>query len=255
MRRLRRFHCAITLRSENCTIERRSAHSVGSAHCGAEKRVVALRPDRIGNLGGRAACRRFAALTACGERTASRSLRRPKDSRTIRGWSGRGITSARPRTRGRSPTPGMPRSRGSKSASPTSRWQRRTSIRCTCAPARATCSNCTEALREARCSRCGIRRPFAATGMPLDEIDHECGGRFRPDIVWFGESLPAAVWREAELAAHRAGVILVVGTSAVVYPAAALATHYNDSRLRRGDQSRGDRNQRSRRLRAARHGG
>ena len=64
--------------------------------------------------------------------------------------------------------------------------------------------------------------------MPLDEIEHECGGRFRPDIVWFGESLPAAVWREAETAAQRAGVILVVGTSAVVYPAAALATHYND---------------------------
>lgn len=83
-------------------------------------------------------------------------------------------------------------------------------------------------LREARCSNCGVRRPFAATGVPLDEIDHECGGRFRPDIVWFGESLPAAVWREAELAAQRAGVILVVGTSAVVYPAAALATHYND---------------------------
>ncbi|HEX3670142.1 MAG TPA: NAD-dependent deacylase [Candidatus Cybelea sp.] len=82
-------------------------------------------------------------------------------------------------------------------------------------------------LREARCSRCGLRRPFAATGMPIDEIDHECGGHFRPDIVWFGESLPPAVWREAEFAAQRADVILVVGTSAVVYPAAALATYYN----------------------------
>lgn len=83
-------------------------------------------------------------------------------------------------------------------------------------------------LREARCTNCDARRPFEATGMPLDEIEHGCGGRFRPEIVWFGESLPAAVWREAELAAARAEVILVVGTSAVVYPAAALATHYND---------------------------
>ena len=63
--------------------------------------------------------------------------------------------------------------------------------------------------------------------MAFEEIDHECGGRFRPDIVWFGEPLPPAAWREAEAAAARAGVILVVGTSAVVYPAAALATHYN----------------------------
>jgi NAD-dependent deacetylase len=83
-------------------------------------------------------------------------------------------------------------------------------------------------LRQARCTCCGARRAFESTGLPLVEIEHECGGRFRPDIVWFGEPLPAAVWRAARSAAERADVILVVGTSAVVYPAAALATHYND---------------------------
>lgn len=83
-------------------------------------------------------------------------------------------------------------------------------------------------LREARCTHCSARRPFDAHGHALDAIEHPCGGRFRPDIVWFGEALPAAVWREAEAAAARADLILVVGTSAVVYPAAALATHYND---------------------------
>jgi NAD-dependent deacetylase len=82
-------------------------------------------------------------------------------------------------------------------------------------------------LREARCTRCDARRPFGATGLPLEEIDHSCGGRWRPDIVWFGESLPPAAWQQAREAAARADVILVVGTSAVVYPAAALATHYN----------------------------
>ena len=82
-------------------------------------------------------------------------------------------------------------------------------------------------LREARCTGCGARRAFEPDGFPFDRVEHSCGGRFRPDIVWFGESLPAAIWREAEIAAARADVILVVGTSAVVYPAAALATHYN----------------------------
>jgi len=82
-------------------------------------------------------------------------------------------------------------------------------------------------LREARCTDCGECRPLGASGLPLDEIQHACGGWFRPNIVWFGESLPSAVWREAEIAAARADVILVIGTSAVVYPAAALATHYN----------------------------
>lgn len=82
-------------------------------------------------------------------------------------------------------------------------------------------------LREARCTHCDARRPFEASGLPVDEIDHGCGGRFRPDIVWFGEALPAAVWRQAQVAAARADVMLIVGTSGVVYPAAALATHYN----------------------------
>jgi NAD-dependent deacetylase len=95
---------------------------------------------------------------------------------------------------------------------------------------RAGSSNALELhgkLREARCTGCAERRKIGATGLPLDAIEHECGGRWRPDIVWFGESLPPAVWREAERAAARADVILVVGTSAVVYPAAALATNYN----------------------------
>ncbi|MBV8066890.1 MAG: NAD-dependent deacylase [Candidatus Eremiobacteraeota bacterium] len=83
-------------------------------------------------------------------------------------------------------------------------------------------------LREARCTGCDARRRFDADGLPLDQIEHFCGGRFRPDIVWFGEPLPPAVWREAEAAAARADVILVAGTSAIVYPAAALATHYNE---------------------------
>jgi NAD-dependent deacetylase len=84
-------------------------------------------------------------------------------------------------------------------------------------------------LREARCDRCAARRPLDATGMPLDEIAHACGGRMRPDIVWFGESLPRAQWERAQDAASRADVILVVGTSAVVYPAAALATSFGGS--------------------------
>jgi NAD-dependent deacetylase len=84
-------------------------------------------------------------------------------------------------------------------------------------------------LREARCDRCGERRPLDAAGLPLDEIDHACGGRMRPDIVWFGEALPRAAWERAQAAAAKADVILVIGTSAVVYPAAALATHHNRS--------------------------
>ena len=50
----------------------------------------------------------------------------------------------------------------------------------------------------------------------------ECRGQLRPDIVWFGEALPEAIWESAMMAAHTCDVLLVVGTSAVVHPAASL---------------------------------
>jgi NAD-dependent deacetylase len=44
----------------------------------------------------------------------------------------------------------------------------------------------------------------------------------RPGVVWFGEALPEDVWTAALAAVRGADVLLVVGTSAVVYPAAGL---------------------------------
>jgi NAD-dependent deacetylase len=49
-----------------------------------------------------------------------------------------------------------------------------------------------------------------------------CGDHIRPDVVWFGESLPQAALSQAWQASAECDVILVVGTSGVVYPAAAL---------------------------------
>ncbi len=50
-----------------------------------------------------------------------------------------------------------------------------------------------------------------------------CGNLVRPGVVWFGESLPMGVWQAAEAAVQRCEVLLVVGTSGAVYPAAGLA--------------------------------
>lgn len=50
----------------------------------------------------------------------------------------------------------------------------------------------------------------------------ECGGMLRPGVVWFGESLPSDAIERADRASRAARVVLVVGTSSLVYPAAAL---------------------------------
>lgn len=50
----------------------------------------------------------------------------------------------------------------------------------------------------------------------------ECGALLRPDVVWFGESLDGDVLQAAIDATHRARTLIVIGTSALVYPAAGL---------------------------------
>jgi NAD-dependent deacetylase len=49
-----------------------------------------------------------------------------------------------------------------------------------------------------------------------------CGGLLRPDVVWFGEALPTEAIRRAYDAAEACDVMLVVGTSSLVQPAATL---------------------------------
>jgi NAD-dependent deacetylase len=49
-----------------------------------------------------------------------------------------------------------------------------------------------------------------------------CGALLRPGVVWFGESLPRAALERAERAAASADVLLSIGTSSLVHPAASL---------------------------------
>jgi len=50
-----------------------------------------------------------------------------------------------------------------------------------------------------------------------------CGNLVRPGVVWFGESLPAQAFEAATDAVRRCRLLLVVGTSGAVWPAAGLA--------------------------------
>jgi len=72
--------------------------------------------------------------------------------------------------------------------------------------------------------RCPRDDTVVELGSPVDEIPPlcQCGSVMRPDVVWFGEPLPQAAFDAASEAAAESDAMLVIGTSAVVYPAAAL---------------------------------
>jgi NAD-dependent deacetylase len=76
-----------------------------------------------------------------------------------------------------------------------------------------------------RCTRCQAASADRRVPMPvLPPVCgvEGCGGPLRPDVVWFGEPLPEDALAEAFEAARAADVVLVIGTSSLVYPAAAL---------------------------------
>lgn len=75
----------------------------------------------------------------------------------------------------------------------------------------------------ARCLGCGWRGAHKT----LDErrpLCASCGGALRPDIVWFGESLDAGAVGAIMGHLQSCDLLLVVGTSGVVYPAAGFAS-------------------------------
>jgi NAD-dependent deacetylase len=81
--------------------------------------------------------------------------------------------------------------------------------------------------RTVQCLDCGNREPRSAVQARLDvEMPPRCGvcgGTFlKPTVVLFGEPLPRAAIQQALALARRADVMLVVGSSLVVYPAAEI---------------------------------
>ena len=50
----------------------------------------------------------------------------------------------------------------------------------------------------------------------------KCGNILRPDVVWFGESLPQDIWQKAMIFASQCDLMIIAGTSLVVSPANTL---------------------------------
>jgi NAD-dependent deacetylase len=82
-------------------------------------------------------------------------------------------------------------------------------------------------LFEFRCDRCQgeYQGELPAMPAPVETVTPpqcRCGGLIRPNVVWFGEALPESAWQKSVDAVTNADVVIVVGTSSIVYPAAGL---------------------------------
>ena len=73
-----------------------------------------------------------------------------------------------------------------------------------------------------RCAGCGAEKVDRTVPLPELPPRCDCGAFLRPGVVWFGETIPSDTLAAAVAAAERSQVFLVVGTSAIVQPAASL---------------------------------
>ena len=81
------------------------------------------------------------------------------------------------------------------------------------------------------CSRCGKPYPFEKVNDGEGVPRCECGGVIRPDIVFYEEPLDDAVVSRAVHFIREADVLIIGGTSLVVYPAAGLINYYRGHKL------------------------
>jgi len=83
------------------------------------------------------------------------------------------------------------------------------------------------------CMDCGRRKETVRVDLDTIPPRCECGGIFRPDCVFFGEPIPEDAMVRSQQEAQACDIMLVVGTSAIVQPAAfmPLIAHQSGAKI------------------------
>ena len=83
-----------------------------------------------------------------------------------------------------------------------------------------------------KCTRCEFQAEDRRVPLPKLPTCPQCGALLRPAVVWFGEALDFHILERAFQASKECDLMLVVGTSAVVHPAASLSLEAKSSGAR-----------------------
>jgi NAD-dependent deacetylase len=74
---------------------------------------------------------------------------------------------------------------------------------------------------EIKCTVCDFKNEIVTEFSEIPPLC-KCGNILRPNVVWFGESLPQDIWEKAMIISSQCDLMVVVGTSLVVSPANTL---------------------------------
>ncbi len=80
-----------------------------------------------------------------------------------------------------------------------------------------------------KCTVCEFEDDIPSSFENLPPKCIKCSNILRPDVVWFGESLPQKVWNQAIIEASSCEIMIVAGTSLVVSPANTLPVYAKEN--------------------------
>ena len=81
-----------------------------------------------------------------------------------------------------------------------------------------------------KCTSCNFKSEISTEFADIPPLC-KCGNMLRPDVVWFGESLPQDIWQQAIIHASICDLMIVVGTSLVVSPANSLPIYAKQNKV------------------------
>ena len=81
-----------------------------------------------------------------------------------------------------------------------------------------------------KCSVCDFKNEILTEFIRIPPLC-KCGNILRPDVVWFGESLPQEIWQQAMIHASKCDIMIVVGTSLAVSPANTLPIYAKQNKV------------------------
>ena len=92
-------------------------------------------------------------------------------------------------------------------------------------------------MKRVSCLKCGRRYPLAQIKARLDKGEgvpdcEDCHGILKPDIVLFGEALPEKVFEEAAFHSSNCDLLIVIGSTLIVYPAAYMPVYATEAGAR-----------------------
>jgi len=82
------------------------------------------------------------------------------------------------------------------------------------------------------CTTCETKLPASEVDLSKNPLCGSCGRVLKPDFIFFGEGIPEAAYSKSVEAAQKADLVIIIGSTGEVYPAASIPPYAKETGAR-----------------------